>query len=47
MAKVDVYTKPWCPYSGRAINMLNRRGINYNEINIATDSTRENEMIKR
>jgi len=47
MAKVDVYTKLWCPYSGRAISMLNRRGISYNEINITTDLNRAKEMKKR
>ncbi len=47
MTKVDVYTKHWCPYSGRALNLLKRRGIEYNEINITDDSVGENEMRKR
>ena len=47
MPKIDVYTKPWCRYSGYAINMLNRRGLPYNEINITADPSRENEMKNR
>ncbi len=47
MTKVDVYTKPWCPYSGRAVNLLRRRGIEFNEINITEDSIGQNEMRKR
>ena len=47
MAKIDIYTKPWCSYSGRAINMLIRRGLAFNEINITSDTGRENEMKKR
>lgn len=47
MTKVDIYTKPWCPYSGRATNLLKRRGIDFNEINITNDAEGENEMRKR
>ena len=47
MVKIDVYTKPWCPYSGRAINLLARKGVVFNEINITNDPAREKEMKKR
>ena len=47
MIKVDVYTKPWCPYSGRAIDILAKRGLAFNEINVSKDQERENEMKKR
>ena len=47
MLKFDVYTKPWCRYSGQAINMLNRRGLSYNEINVNADPVRESEMKHR
>jgi glutaredoxin 3 len=47
MIKVDVYTKPWCPYSGRATNLLKRRGIDYNEIDVTNDPRREIEMKSR
>lgn len=47
MITVDVYTKPWCHYSGRAINLLKRRGVSYNEINVSHSPDREVEMKKR
>lgn len=47
MIKVDVYTKPCCPHSGRAINLLARRGLVFNEINVSKDLRREDEMKKR
>jgi len=46
MAKIDIYTKPWCTYSERAVNMLTRRGLAFNEIN-TSDTRRQNEMKKR
>ena len=47
MTKIDVYTKPWCPCSGRAINLLAKRGMIFNEINITSGSDREEEMKRR
>ena len=44
MSQIDIYTKPWCPYSGRAVNLLNRKGLRYNEINVMNDVRLENEM---
>lgn len=44
MSQIDVYTKPWCPYSGRAVNLLKRKGLDYNEINVMKDGRLENEM---
>jgi len=47
VTKIDVYTKPWCPSSGRAISLLAKRGMIFNEINISSDADREEEMKKR
>ena len=44
MTQVTVYTKPWCPYCGRATNLLKRREIEFTEIDVSSDSRRENEM---
>lgn len=44
MSQIDIYTKPWCPYSGHAVNLLNRKGLRYNEINVTKDVHLENEM---
>jgi glutaredoxin 3 len=44
MTQIDIYTKPWCPYCGRAVNLLERKGVQYNEINVTSDLRLENEM---
>ena len=47
MTKIDVYTKPWCPCSGRAINLLAKKGMIFNEINVTAEPGGEEEMRKR
>ena len=33
MPRVEVYTQPWCPFCARAVNLLNRKGVAFEEIN--------------
>lgn len=47
MAKVEIYTKSWCPYSDRAKERLDRKGVAYEEIDVTTDTAREREMVIR
>ncbi len=47
MAKVEIYSKSWCPYSVRAKELLDRKGVSYDEIDITTDSIKELEMVIR
>ena len=47
MAKVEIYTKSWCPYSVRAKDLLDRKGVSYDEIDVTTDSVKELEMVIR
>ena len=47
MAKVEIYTKGWCPFSVRAKELLDRKGVHYREINVTTDSVKELEMVIR
>ncbi len=47
MAKVEFYTKSWCPYSVRARELLVRKGVSYDEIDVTTDSMKELEMVIR
>lgn len=47
MAKVEIYTKSWCPYSTRAKERLDRKGVTYDEIDVTTDIAREREMVIR
>jgi glutaredoxin 3 len=47
MAKVEIYTKSWCPYSARAKDLLDRKGVSYEEIDVTDDSFKESEMVER
>lgn len=47
MARVEIYTKSWCPYCTRAKEYLDRKGVDYEEIDVTTDVFREIEMVKR
>lgn len=47
MAKVEIYTKSWCPYCARAKDLLDHKGVSYDEIDVTTDTLREMEMANR
>lgn len=34
MAKIEIYTKATCPYCLRAMDLLNKKGINYTRIEV-------------
>ncbi len=47
MAKVEIYTKSWCPFCAPAKDHLDRKGVSYEEIDVTSDSVRELEMVNR
>ncbi len=47
MAKVEIYTKSWCPFCACAKDHLDRKRVSYQEIDVTTDSIRELEMVNR
>ena len=47
MAKVVIYTKPYCPYCVRALALLERKGADFEEIEAAFDPEKKAEMIQR
>ena len=47
MQKVEIYTKSWCPFSARAMEHLDSKGVRYEEIDVTNDSVREMEMVSR
>ena len=47
MAKIDIYTKPYCPYCDRAKALLNKKGVEYNEIVASHDPALRTEMNAR
>jgi len=47
MSKVTIYTKPYCPYCVRALDLLERKGVAFTEIEAAFDPEKRAEMIQR
>jgi glutaredoxin 3 len=47
MPKVEIYTKDWCPFCGRAVALLESKGVAFDEYDIDRDSTKRAEMIDR
>ncbi|GAD60474.1 glutaredoxin 3 [Brevundimonas sp. BAL450] len=47
MAKVVIYTKPYCPYCVRALALLERKGADFEEVEAAFDPEKKAEMIQR
>lgn len=47
MAKVDIYTKAYCPYCTHALALLKSKSVDYHEIKIDGDMAQREVMIKR
>ena len=47
MSNVTIYTKPYCPYCIRAVGLLEKKGVAFNEIEAAFDPDKRQEMIRR
>ena len=47
MAKVEIYSTMWCGYCARARALLQKKGVAFEDIDIETDTSRRDEMIKR
>lgn len=47
MAAVTIYTKPYCPYCEGARELLTKKGVAFQEIDIAGKPDLRAEMIKR
>ena len=47
MPRVEIYTKPYCPYCARAKRLLESKAVPYEEYEIGRDVGRRNEMLQR
>jgi glutaredoxin 3 len=47
MAKVEIYTKAFCPYCSRAMRLLDSKGIATEEFDITMGGPKRAEMIER
>ena len=47
MSQVTIYTKPYCPFCVRAVELLETKGIAFDEVEAAFDPGKRQEMIQR
>jgi len=47
MAKVTIYTRPFCGYCARALKLLNDKGVVFDEIEAGMDPKLRKEMMDR
>jgi glutaredoxin 3 len=47
MAKIEIYTKAFCPYCSRAKALLDGKGATYEETDISMGGPKRQEMIQR
>jgi glutaredoxin 3 len=47
MQPVTIYTKPFCPYCSRALNLLQKKGVPLTEIEAGFDPAARKAMIER
>ncbi|KQZ77053.1 glutaredoxin [Sphingopyxis sp. Root214] len=47
MAKIEVFTKFFCPYCSRAKALLERKGVEYQEIDLTMDRAGFDAMVAR
>jgi glutaredoxin 3 len=47
MPKVEVYTKDYCPYCVKAMNLLHQKGVAFTEIDVTHDEAEFTKMLER
>jgi glutaredoxin 3 len=47
MPQVTLYTRPYCPYCIRAVDLLEQKGVDFTEIEAGFDSEKRQEMMRR
>ena len=47
MAKIEIYTTPWCGYCARAKGLLDSKGAEYQEMDVMEDAAKRAEMRER
>jgi len=45
--KIEIYTQPFCPYCARALSLLRKKGVEFQEIDAQNGSAAREESIKR
>ena len=47
MPRIEIYTQPWCPFCSRAVNLLSKKGVAFEEINAPHGSPERARAVQR
>ena len=47
MPKIEIYTQPWCPFCARAVSLLQRKGVAFQEIDAPHGTPERAEAARR
>ncbi len=47
MPRIEIYTQPWCPFCSRAVNLLTKKGVAFEEIDAPGGSAERRHAIER
>jgi len=47
MAKIEIYTQPWCPYCERAVDLLQKKGAEFQEIDAPNGTPERADAVRR
>ncbi len=47
MPVIEIYTQPWCPYCARAVGLLEKKGVAFQEIDAPNGSPQREEATRR
>jgi len=47
MKNIEIYTGPLCAFCDRAIALLNKKGVSFKKIDLASDPNKMKDMIKK
>lgn len=47
MARVEIYSTLFCPYCARAKSLLEKKGVEYINIDVIEDTSKRDEMVAR
>ena len=47
MKNIEIYTGPLCAFCDRAIALLNKKGVSFKKIDLASDPNKMEDMVKK
>jgi glutaredoxin 3 len=47
MARIEIYSTLFCPYCARARSLLEKKGVDFVNIDVIEDTSKRDEMVKR